>query len=304
MDTIPRGDGLMDRNRKQLTRATVVAAAVITAGLTVVIAANRLARADLDPEAADYAVMDEDLYGALVVAILGFVVCLVALGIHWVVRGRGAQGRDAPSTSPPLWPLLVVGVYYAMIGIEDSPGWYYAFHFGVGALCLIWVFCVLFLVEEASEHESPAGTGDRMVPQDRPTVPWQDKGQVVSLRRSRLEPAAVEVAIVIRTPDGRYVHRRLRCIGSDLASGLGPPYSIPTPRRSPTPVGHPVHEPLRTTPLSLPNRPWRQRWAGPSRAPGPVGGCIVVCGVLLRETRDQGRAEAKHQHPPMPSGRN
>ena len=82
MDTIPR-DMLMDRNRKQLTRATVVAAAVITAGLTVVIAANRVARADLDPQAADYAVMDEDLYGALVVAILGFVVCLVVLGIHW-----------------------------------------------------------------------------------------------------------------------------------------------------------------------------------------------------------------------------
>ena len=39
----------MDRNRKQLTRTTVVAAAVITAGLTVVIAANRVARADLDP---------------------------------------------------------------------------------------------------------------------------------------------------------------------------------------------------------------------------------------------------------------
>src|SRR4029450_12856664 len=37
---------------------------VITAGLTVVIAANRVARADLDPQAADYAVMDEDLYGA------------------------------------------------------------------------------------------------------------------------------------------------------------------------------------------------------------------------------------------------
>ena len=34
----------MDRNRKQLTRATVVAAAVITAGLTAVIAANRVAR--------------------------------------------------------------------------------------------------------------------------------------------------------------------------------------------------------------------------------------------------------------------
>ncbi len=64
MDTIP-GDVLMDRNRKQLTRATVVAAAVITAGLTVVIAANRVARADLDPQAADYAVMVDDLYGAL-----------------------------------------------------------------------------------------------------------------------------------------------------------------------------------------------------------------------------------------------
>ena len=100
----------MDRNRKQLTRATVVAAAVITAGLTVVLAANGVARADLDPQAADYAVMVEDLYGALVVAILGFVVCLVALVIHWVVRGRGAQGRDARSTSPPLWLPLVVGV--------------------------------------------------------------------------------------------------------------------------------------------------------------------------------------------------
>lgn len=54
-----------------------------------------------------------------------------------------------------------------------------------------------------------------------PTVPWQDKGQVVSLRRSRLEHAAVEVAIVIRTPEGRYVHRRMRCSGSDLKSGLG-----------------------------------------------------------------------------------
>ncbi len=80
--------------------------------------------------------------------------CLVALGIHWV-RSRGAQGRDAPSTIPPLGYLVVVGV--------DSPGsYYYAFYFGVGALCVTWVACVLFLVEEASEPESPAGTGDRM----------------------------------------------------------------------------------------------------------------------------------------------
>ena len=59
---------LMDRNRKQLNRATVVAAAVITAGLIVVIAANCVARAYLDPHAVDYALMDEDLYGALAVA--------------------------------------------------------------------------------------------------------------------------------------------------------------------------------------------------------------------------------------------
>jgi hypothetical protein len=50
-----------------------------------------------------------------------------------------------------------------IIGIEDSPGsYYYAFHFGVGALCVTWVACVLFLVENASEPESPAGTGHRM----------------------------------------------------------------------------------------------------------------------------------------------
>jgi hypothetical protein len=162
VDTIPGGDVLMGLNRKQLTRDSVVAAAVITAGLIVVIAANRVARADLDPQAADYAVMDEDLYGALAFAILGFVVCLVALGIHWVVRAWGAQGRDVPSTIPPLWLPLVVGGYSAMVGIDDGPGWYYAFHFGVGALCLTWVACVFFEVEEASEPESPAGTGDRM----------------------------------------------------------------------------------------------------------------------------------------------
>jgi hypothetical protein len=155
------GDVLVDRDRKQLTRATVVAAAVITAGLTVVIAANRVARAYLDPQAADYAVMDEDLFGALGVAILGFVVCLVALGIHWV-RNRGAQGRDAPPTIPPLGYIVSGGVGGAIVGIEDSPGSYYAFYFGVGALCVTWVACVLFLVEKASEPESPAGTGDRM----------------------------------------------------------------------------------------------------------------------------------------------
>jgi hypothetical protein len=61
------------------------------------------------PHPADYAVMDEDLYGALVVAILGFIVCLVALGIHWV-RSWGAQGRDAPPTIPPLGFIVSVGV--------------------------------------------------------------------------------------------------------------------------------------------------------------------------------------------------
>src|SRR4029453_53205 len=90
----------------------------------------------------------------------------------------------------------------------------------------------------------------RGVPRSR----WQDKAQVVSLRRSRLEHAAVEIAVVFRTPGGRYVHRRMRYSGSDLKSGLGH-LSIPTPRRSPTPVNHPVREPLRTTPLSLPTRP-------------------------------------------------
>ena len=294
----------MDRNRKQLTRTTVVAAAVITAGLTVVIAANRVARADLDPQAADYAVMDEDLYGALVVAILGFVVCLVALGIHWVVRARGAQGRDAPSTSPPLWLPLVVGAQFAMIGIDDSPGWYYAFHFGVGALCLTWVACVLFLVEEASEPESPAVIGDRMVPQDRPTVPWQDKGQVVSLRRSRLEPAAVEVAIVIRTPDGRYVHRRLRCIGSGLASGLGHLFD-PNPETLAYVGGpscpravedHSFESAEQALEAALGQDPpaHPDRWVEASS----------FAEFFSEKLATKVEPEAKHQHPPMPSARN
>jgi hypothetical protein len=64
-----------------------------------------------------------------------------------------------------------------------------------------------------------AGSGQS---DDRFSAPWLDKAQVVSVHGGgRLEPAAVEVAIVIRAPDGRYVHRRLRCSGGDLESGLG-----------------------------------------------------------------------------------
>jgi hypothetical protein len=53
-----------------------------------------------------------------------------------------------------------------------------------------------------------------------PTVGWQDKGQVVSLRRSRLESAAVEVAVLFRTPDGRYVHRRVSWVSAPGAQGV------------------------------------------------------------------------------------
>ena len=55
-------------------------------------------------------------------------------------------------------------------------------------------------------------------------APWKDMVQVVSLRRGRLEPAAVELAIVMRAPDGGYVHRRMRCIGNDLSVAL--PYLL------------------------------------------------------------------------------
>jgi hypothetical protein len=65
-------------------------------------------------------------------------------GRSWYSLGSsrpGAQGRDAPSTIPPLGFLVVVGVGCAITGSEDSPGLYYAFYFGVGALCLTWVAC-------------------------------------------------------------------------------------------------------------------------------------------------------------------
>jgi hypothetical protein len=59
VDTIP-GGGVDGPQQEAVDPSYRVAAAVITAGLTVVIAANRVARADLDPLAADYAVMVED----------------------------------------------------------------------------------------------------------------------------------------------------------------------------------------------------------------------------------------------------
>jgi hypothetical protein len=49
---------------------------------------------------------------------------------------------------------------------------------------------------------------------------WKDTVQIVYLRRSRLEPAAVELAIVMRARDGGYLHRRMRCIGNELSGAL------------------------------------------------------------------------------------
>ena len=59
--------------------------------------------------------------------------------------------------------------------------------------------------------------------EDSPPAPadeWWDRAQVVEIRRSRLQPAAVEVAVVMRVSEGRFVHRRMRCSGLDVLSCL------------------------------------------------------------------------------------
>jgi hypothetical protein len=49
---------------------------------------------------------------------------------------------------------------------------------------------------------------------------WGAKVQLVSLVRRRLEPAAVNVAVVMLMPDGSYKHRRMQCAGDDLEGAL------------------------------------------------------------------------------------
>ena len=78
-------------------------------------------------------------------------------------------------------------------------------------------------------ESSPTGIGPKSTEPDKdatrwhrfwhPVPPWEDQLQVVSLRRGRLEAASVEMAIVMRAPDG-YVHRRMRCMGSDMRGAL------------------------------------------------------------------------------------
>ena len=143
-----------------------------------------------------------------------------------------------------------------------------------------------------------------MVPQDRPIVPWQDKGQVVSLRRSRLEPAAVEVAIVLRTPDGRYVHRRLRCIGSDLASGLGRLFDPNAetlaytggPSCPRAVVDHSFESAEQALEAALGQDPpaHPDRWVEASS----------FAEFFSEKLATKVEPEAQHQHPPVPSARN
>ena len=56
--------------------------------------------------------------------------------------------------------------------------------------------------------------------QFEPRPATEGKAQVVEVHRSRLEPANVVVAIIIRLPSGRYRHRRVECSGDDLTSAL------------------------------------------------------------------------------------
>jgi hypothetical protein len=47
-----------------------------------------------------------------------------------------------------------------------------------------------------------------------------DKAQVVAVNRSRLEPATVEMAVLMDRLDGNYTHRRVRCAGVDVIPPL------------------------------------------------------------------------------------
>ena len=50
---------------------------------------------------------------------------------------------------------------------------------------------------------------------------WQDKAQVLSLAPQPGNTRPWRSRSSSAPPGGRYVHRRMRCSGSDLKSGLG-----------------------------------------------------------------------------------
>jgi hypothetical protein len=143
---------------------------------------------------------------------------------------------------------------------------------------------------------------------------WQDKAQVVSLRRSRLEHAAVEVAVVFRTPDGRYIHRRMRCSGSDLKSGLGHLFD-PNPETLayagepsfPRAVeDHSFESADQALDAALAQDPPAHPGQVEIAIVGQVGKveiAIVVLGVLRRGTRDQGRAGGRAHRDTREAGR-
>ena len=82
---------------------------------------------------------------------------------------------------------------------------------------------------EAAHADDPPADPDAWMDQDEfrreteaPPQPGGAKAQVVSVSSSptRLEPAAVEVAVVMAVPSSRFVHRRMRCYAPDLPSAL------------------------------------------------------------------------------------
>lgn len=146
------------------------------------------------------------------------------LGFAWTANWWVLSGGDPPLT----WPLLAgVGVAWLCAAyrarVRAKPGYMLEFHVRAGI--------VVHATEPPRDRRERAAL-DRLM--DRiyairdaqfvgmyePRKPTHRKAQVVSVRRRRLDPAAVEVAAVFPLPVGGYRLRRVRGRGIDLEGGL------------------------------------------------------------------------------------
>jgi hypothetical protein len=142
----PCSGAMVQRARGVQVPAIYVAMIVVTVGVGIVFAATLAALARHPDVIVAMGAEREVLINSLIVAILGYAVCMIVLFVRLMKRKPNPRAYSRLFPPPGYVFVLLVGVF-GSVGIGNM-GVFDVVYFGVGILCVTWVACLLLLKED------------------------------------------------------------------------------------------------------------------------------------------------------------
>jgi hypothetical protein len=153
---------MVQRVRGVQAPAIYVAMIVVSVRVGIVIAATLVALAR-QPDIVAMGAEREVLVNSMIVAILGYAVCMIVLFVRLMKRKPNPQAYSRLFPPPGYVFVLLVAVFGGVsIG---NMGVFDVVYFGVGVLCVTWVACLLLLKEDPEPVTAgpPTDTGTSSV---------------------------------------------------------------------------------------------------------------------------------------------